>query len=251
MPRIAVIVAVFAVAGARTTQADGTLVIHGGGRLTHEVVAKFVELGGGADGTLVVIPTAAADVSHADELAASWRKAGFGTALVLHTRSRDRANADDFVAPLATATAVWFDGGDQSRLERAYTGTRVETELHALLDRGGVIGGASAGAAIMSKVMIRGGTTSPRMGTGLDLIPGVIIDQHFLARHHEPRLRRALRKHRRLIGIGIDEGTALIVHGNDLTVVGESTVTVERGGTATVLASGDTADLAALRAIDR
>jgi len=106
---------------------------------------------------------------------------------VLHTRSRDKANTTEFVAPLRHATAVWFEGGQQSRLAAAYVGTEVERELYAMSDRGGVIGGTSAGAAIMSRVMVEGGNPEPRMGTGLDLLPGTIVDQHFLVRGHPHR----------------------------------------------------------------
>jgi cyanophycinase len=249
---LAIRVVAILVALAASARADGALVIHGGGHLSRDLIRTFVELGGGADGTLIVIPTAADDVSHADELAASWRAAGFGTVEVLHTRSRKRANADDLVAPLTTATAVWFDGGEQGRLADAYTGTRVETELHALLARGGVIGGSSAGAAIMSRVMIRSGKAKPRIGTGLALLPGAIIDQHFVARNREPRLLVALRKHPELVGLGIDEGTAIIVRDGAADVVGESSVTVALAATAdepaktTVLAAGDRLDLAAV-----
>ena len=95
-----------------------------------------------------------------------------------------------------------------------------------MLARGGVVGGTSAGAAIQSKVMIAGGQTEPRMATGLDLLPGAIIDQHFLARKRHDRLVAAVTKHPECVGFGIDEGTALVVRGRRLEVLGNSTVTV-------------------------
>jgi len=144
----------------------------------------------------------------------------------LHTRSKDEANQDEFVAQLKSATAVWFGGGDQSKIADAYLGTAVEREIHALLARGGVVGGTSAGAAIQSKVMIAGGTTEPRLATGLDLLPGAIIDQHFLARNRRGRLVSAVTQHPECVGYGIDERTALVVRGRQLQVLGDGTVTV-------------------------
>ena len=229
-------------------RAEGALVIHGGGQMTREVQQRFVDLAGGSSGRLVVIPTASRHPTETEGLVAAWSSWGFASVEVLHASSREQANDPDFIAALTTASAVWFDGGEQSRLERAYLGTQVETELRHLLDRGGVIGGSSAGAAIMSRVMIRGGKTRPRMGTGFDLLPRAIIDQHFIARGREHRLLTALARHRTLVGYGIDEGTALVVQGSQLSVLGESTVTVVmaavRGTPAKrlELSSGATAD---------
>ena len=225
---------------------DGALVIHGGGTLPRAVADRFQALAGGADGHLVIIPTA----SGADSTSqAAWARRGFASIEVLHTTARDVADTDAFVAPLARATAVWIEGGEQSRLERAYGGTRVEAELHALLARGGVIGGTSAGAAIMSRVMIRGGKTRPRMGTGFGLLPSAIVDQHFVARARQARLERALARHPDVVGYGVDEGTAMVVTGGAFTVVGDSTVTVcvagpRRAVTCTPHAAGETVDLA-------
>lgn len=211
----------------------GTLVIAGGGELPVEVMQRFVKLAGGEKAQLVLIPTAAeqADKQLArDEekakLLEPWAKLGIEHIHVLHTRSRDKANSADFIAPLRQATAVWFEGGQQSRLADAYLGTEVERELYALSDRGGVIGGTSAGAAIQSRVMIEGGNPEPRLSNGLDLLPGTIIDQHFLARGRKPRLITALSKNPGLVGLGVDEGTALFVSGRKLEVLGKSSVTV-------------------------
>src|SRR5688572_27930205 len=98
-------------------------------------------------------------------------------------RSNARDNEESFVTLIMQATGVGCGGGDQSKIADAYVGTTFERELAALLGRGGVIGGTSAGAAIQAKKMIAGGRDEPRMATGFDLIPGAIIDQHFLARN--------------------------------------------------------------------
>src|SRR5207302_6534701 len=99
-------------------------------------------------------------------------------------------------------------------------GTRVEKERYALLDRGGVIGGPSAGAAVMSKLMIGGGNVVARLEPGFALLPGGIIDQHFLKRNRADRLLETLHKNPGWFGLGIDEGTAIIVRGRTMSVVG-------------------------------
>ncbi len=235
----------------------GALVICGGGRLAPEIFDTFMELAGGERARVVVIPTAD---PKADELERSpesilkpWRERGAAQVGVFHARSRELADDAEYVARLREATGVWISGGLQSRLEAVYTDTRVERELHALLGRGGVVGGSSAGAAVLSRVMIRRGNPVPEVGRGLGLLPGAIVDQHFLARSRRPRLVRALADRPGLVGYGIDEETALVVRGRRLRVLGTSTVTVclaaseSRPAREIVLESGHVADLIALR----
>ncbi len=207
---------------------QGALVVVGGGRLTDEIVGRFAELAGGPEARLVVIPTASSDgsIPDADAIAELWRERGIGNTILLHTRDSDKADEYAFVAPLRDATAVWIGGGQQSRLAAAYVGTKVQSELQALLKRGGVIGGSSAGAAIQSGVMIAGGNPVPKITRGFDLLPNTIIDQHFLQRSRINRLIEAVSQHPRRMGIGIDESTALIVTGNRARVIGASYVTV-------------------------
>jgi cyanophycinase len=208
---------------------SGKLVIAGGGTVPEEAVEQFAEWAGDADARLVIIPTAGGkveDPEHLQELVDWWReKTDIETIHVLHARTRDEADSGEFTTLLAQATAVWFSGGQQSRLAEAYLGTRVEQELTALLERGGVIGGTSAGAAIQSRVMIAGGNPQPKMAAGFDLLPGAIIDQHFQQRNRKPRLVAALRDHRGLFGVGIDEGTALLIDGRDIDIVGQGSAT--------------------------
>lgn len=209
---------------------NGSLVICGGGKIPEEAARQFMKLAGGAAARLVVIPTAAAaDNAAAQKHLSSWRERKPASVVLLHTRSRQQAETGDFVKPLRKATGVWIGGGIQSRISAAYLGTAVEKELYELLSRGGVIGGTSAGAAIMSRVMIAGGKDKAQMGTGFDLLPGSVIDQHFIARKRRGRLAGVIVARPGLVGYGIDEGTALIVRGRRLTVVGESTVSVLLG----------------------
>ena len=207
---------------------DGSLVVVGGGPIPDQVIGQFVELGGGEDSRLVVIPTASSDdgLASASSIAERWSSRGIRHTTMLHTRDRELADEDSFVQPLRDATAVWISGGQQSRLAAAYVGTKVRTELRELLKRGGVIGGTSAGAAILSGVMIESGNPVPKISRGLDMIPHVIIDQHFLERSRVNRLFKAVNQHPDHIGVGIDESTAVIVQGIRARVLGKSYVSV-------------------------
>ncbi len=234
---------------------NGSLVICGGGKIPDTALDRFLELAGGEEARLVVIPTASerADDAELDSYAAIWRDRGFPTVDVLHTRDRTVADSDAFIAPLKSATVVWFVGGQQSLIAKAYIGTRVEDELYALLERGGVIGGTSAGAAIQSRLMIAFGNPKATVMRGLDLMPGAVIDQHFKVRNRQPRLTAVLAAHPGYFGLGIDERTGLIVRGRRIQVVGDSTVTVclaeaaNRPARQYEIPAGKAADLTALR----
>jgi cyanophycinase len=211
---------------ARTSFEDvkGALVIVGGGKLPDEVCDRFLELAGGPNAHLVIIPTANVKGDRFPSLKsyAFWRSQKVRSVAFLHTRKREEANDPTFVRPLTEATGVWFQGGDQSRVLDVYHGTTVEKELHNVLLRGGVIGGTSAGAALMSPVMITGGITEASVGTGFGFLPGFVVDQHFQQRNRFARLLGVLRRHPQMFGLGIDEQTAVIVRGHSLTVLGES-----------------------------
>jgi cyanophycinase len=233
--------------------AAGSLVIVGGGGLPDAVRDRFLDLAGGKSARVVVIPTASdkADTPQLLKTPGYFRAAG-AEVTVLHTHSRAEADDPAFVKPLTEATGVWFTGGVQSRLIDTYHGTAVERELQKLLGRGGVIGGTSAGAAVMSQVMILGGQTTATVGTGFGFLRGVVVDQHFLTRHRLERLLGVLARHPQYPGLGIDEQTAIVVHGAALTVLGNSTVSVclptpaGQPPQVRVLKSGEKLDLAAL-----
>ena len=176
----------------------------------------------------MVIPTASEDADGpAAELAEylePWTKQGVASAILLHTRSRAKADEPGFARPLEEATGVWFSGGDQSRVTEAYLGTAVERALRAVLERGGVLGGTSAGAAIMSRVMITGGQDKATVGTGFGFLPGAVVDQHALKRNRVNRLLGVLADHPGLVGVAIDEATALVVSQGGWQVIGDSYV---------------------------
>ena len=205
----------------------GALVIVGGGGMPDSIRDKFMALAGGKAAKLVVIPTAgeAADRKAEEEgYLQPWRKYQPASLVLLHTRSREKADDPAFARPIAEATAVWFSGGDQVKLAAPYRGTAVDREMKALLKRGGVIGGTSAGAAVMSDVMIEGGYPKADVGRGFGFVSNAVVDQHFLRRSRVNRLLGVLAERPHLIGLGIDEGTALILQGDKWSVVGRSYV---------------------------
>lgn len=240
---------------------SGSLVISGGGLPNDDSIrAKFLQLGGGKKAKVVIIPTSRSryEQEHGTtefdtRYLEPYREYGPASLTVFHTRSAEEANNDEFLKPLREATAVWFMGANQNLHAAAYLNTKAEQEIYNVLKRGGVVGGTSAGAAIQSRVMIGGGREEPVLAVGLDLLPGAIIDQHFLARKRITRLLKALEQRPGLFGVGVDERTALIVRGRQLEVVGESTATfvLPAGAGRDVreisLKAGDVYDLVSLR----
>jgi cyanophycinase len=218
---------VLPILNAQESVKPGSLVIVGGGSIPDSIRDRFMALAGGKAAKLVIIPTAssAADVRAEDEgYLEPWRKYSPTRLSLLHTRSRQKADDPAFVKPITEATAVWFGGGDQVELMTPYRGTAVEREFKALLKRGGVIGGTSAGAAVMSDVMIEGGNPKAQVGRGFGFVTNAVFDQHFLRRSRVNRLLGVLAERPHLIGLGIDEGTALILTGDRWSVVGRSFV---------------------------
>lgn len=218
----------------------GTIIAHGGGPLRADVIRRFARACG-RDGKLVLIPTASEGADNPATLRTLPKRwlARVGRVDVLHTLDRERANDPTFLGPLRDADCVWLGGGAQGRLRDAYVGTPVQDALHGVLSRGGVIGGYSAGAAILTEVIIRRGNPDPIEDVGFGVLPEVIVDQHFVAKQREPRLLTMLARHPDRVGYGIDEDTALIVHDNTYEVIGNSVVRrCEHGTPCTSLPSG-------------
>jgi len=213
---------------------QGTVLVAGGGFLGPEIMQRFVALAGGAEARIVVIPTAGGE----EEFGSDWgghallREAGAREVTVLHTRDPQEANSQEFVEPLREATGVWFPGGRQWRLVDSYLGTRTQRELAAVLQRGGVVGGTSAGASILASYLVRGAqetntvVMAPGYEEGFGFLQNTAVDQHLLARGRERDLLQVLAVHPHLLGIGVDEGTALIVQGDRGEVVGRSHVLI-------------------------
>ncbi len=217
--------------------AKGNLLIVGGGAMGPELWGKFVELAGGAENaSVVVVPTAGMKVPDDGQVPrsgvpAALARLGVKHVTVLHTTDRKVADSDAFVAPLATATAVWFDGGRQWHIADSYLGTRTQRAFEAVLERGGVIGGSSAGATIQGEYLWRGDTSGPDKvegdhTVGFAYLRKVAIDQHILVRNREFDLVPFIEKHPDLLGIGINEATAILVHGDEFEVMGANVVAI-------------------------
>jgi cyanophycinase len=219
----------------------GTLVIVGGGDRDYVNFRHFVDLAGGKDAKLVVVPTASStkedyDYSHHRAALFAREELGMTNVTVVHTHDRDEADSDAFVQPILEADAVWFTGGRQWRIADAYLGTRTEREFQGVLDRGGVIGGSSAGASIQGSFLVRGDTSGSDVMIGdhqhgLGYIKYSAIDQHLIPRNRQQGLVEVLADpdmkmepsidRQALLGIGIDEATGIIVRGNEFEVVGK------------------------------
>ncbi|HEX8929838.1 MAG TPA: cyanophycinase [Actinomycetota bacterium] len=221
-----------------------------GGAAGPALLGRFVELSGGRQARIVVIATASA-VPEAAEAAHHEAFAALGAGQVEPLRLSTRAAADDerAAAALRRATGVFFTGGDQERITRVLAGTATEALLRSLVATGGlVLGGTSAGAAMMSATMIvEGDGPCVRTAPGLGFLPGVLIDQHFAQRDRMNRLLGAIARYPEQAGLGIDEDTAILTDGERFEVLGNGTVTVVDAGRLHVLPAGRTFHLAGRR----
>jgi cyanophycinase len=216
---------------------SGSLVVVGGGQIGPEISKRFVTLAGGPDSEVVVIPTAAEDDPvDVKRVAEGFARAfGFKNVTVLHTRDRAEADSDGFVAPLRKAKAVWFNGGRQWRIVDAFAGTKTQREIEAVLERGGVIGGSSAGATIQGSYLVRGARDGNDIlmakgyEQGFGYLRGVAIDQHILPRRRADDLVQVIGAHPELLGLGIDESTAIVVEGDRFEVIGRGVVGIYDG----------------------
>ena len=225
----------------------GWLILHGGGINTKrdfEAYHRFAALAGGADAAVVVILTPVDLEVLTPEFLTQYRQ-WWKNELVLtnvsfmDTRNRQEAETEAFVAPLRKATGVWIMGGHLSNLLSFYLGTRTEREIKAVAERGGVIAGSSAGAMIQGSLLINltktpsdlrltrsGMFLDPAQMVGFGLLRGVAVYPHVDARHSGKDLWEVIARYPELLGIGIDENTAIVVHDDQFEVIGEGKVGV-------------------------
>ncbi len=199
------------------------------------LLRHFIKLAGGRRSRLVLIPTAS---SFQDEVVASYTEVftrlGAPGVDVVNPATRAESHDPDLVALVDGATGIFMSGGSQLRLSQLLPGTPLGEALHRAHDRGAVVGGTSAGASIMSDFMISMGEegVTPRqrasqISAGLGLVRGVVVDQHFDQRSRYGRLMSVIAPSPHLLGIGIDEDTAIVVSGGrDFTVRGAGGVFV-------------------------
>lgn len=205
------------------------------------VFRQFVELAGGKDAKIVFVPTASSsslDYKYHEHKTAVYAREELGmpNVTVVHTHDRADADTEKFVRPIREADAVWFSGGRQWRIADAYLGTLAEREFRGVLERGGVVGGSSAGASIQGSFLVRGDTSGSNIligdhQQGLGYITNSAIDQHVIPRSRQKGLIEVLTDpngkmnpkidRHALLGIGIDEATGIVVQGNEFEVVGK------------------------------
>jgi cyanophycinase len=217
----------------------GTLVIVGGGGLPREILDAFLQAAGGKGGTVGIVPTSTSDP---DGALRDWKRdlESAGLACVaLDIRAREDASRPELLAQARTCTGFWFSGGDQNRVGDKIVGTPFQQVVQERYRAGAAVGGTSAGAAIMSKVMLTGddrngkealsefGPGAYRTREGMAFLPEkVVVDQHFLRRNRENRLFSVIMDHPDCLGFGIDEATAIVVKDGRARVLGQRGVMV-------------------------
>ena len=226
----------------------GSLLIVGGGPIPPAVLERFVALAGGAGRARIVIyPMASEHVEAGVELEKTFT--ALGASAERRVLAREQADSETEAAALADVTGVWFGGGDQSRLTAALLGTRVEAAIAARYRAGAAVGGTSAGAAVMSTPMLTGDERKPGgnrppvpdsgdawmtiardnvvTADGFALLPSAIVDQHFVRRRRNNRLLSLVLENPSLVGVGVDESTALEVGPDGLwRILGESVAVI-------------------------
>ena len=215
------------IATSALAQARGALVIVGGGGTTDQIVARALELAGGKNAVVVVLPQSSAVADAGDSSVKMWLDAGAKEA------KKVAFTDPDAKAWLEHATLIWMPGGDQNRFMKAIDGTGLDEVIRSAYKKGAVVGGTSAGAAVLSGKMITGeaeltslASGKTILGKGLGLWPDGIVDQHFLKRQRNNRLLSAVLDNPGLVGVGIDEATAVILRGSKLEAVGRSAVVI-------------------------
>ncbi len=254
MTRKLLFVALLMILGAATTAAQtssgpskGTLILSGGDQETG--LKEFVALAGGPAANIVYIPTAASSLRLPSGLIWEWlntdtlpantpefklelcKMFGVKNITILHTRNRKTANSKEFVEPLRQAQGVWLSGGNAGRLSRAFLGTRTLREIEAVLERGGVVGGNSAGAIIQGSYTIRGNPDKPVLMVkgherGFALLKNVAVNPHLSEAMRQNELVTILDSYPGLLGIGIDEKAGIIVKGDRFEVFGKGRVAI-------------------------
>ncbi|MCR9245077.1 MAG: cyanophycinase [bacterium] len=213
----------------------GALVLHGGRGVDDSTFERFLAAAGGAAARIVCIPSAGSAEPGQQPSSYSYRRLrslGCKTVTVLHASDPEAIERDERqLATLRAATGVWIDGGRTYRVMDSYEHTSVPGLLADVLDRGGIVGGSSAGCQVLGQLLVRGNPRTnrelmhPAYTRALGLLPGVVLDAHFLQRDRGPEFEKLVARYPQFLGIGVDEKTALWVEGDTGTVIGANAVT--------------------------
>ena len=221
----------------------GTLVIQGGGDAAGTgIYETFINLAGGLNAKIIIVPTAGGNrepdgtikVYKEAQVIGPWKKLGLTNVHMLHTADPKEANTEAFAATLRDAKGVWFVGGRQWNIVDSYADTLTLREFRKVLERDGVIGGSSAGATILGDYLVRGAVTSanivmapePEHQHGFAFLRKTGIDQHINTRNRWDDIDPVIKKFPELLGLGISEGTAIVVTGDRFQVIGKWKVAV-------------------------
>lgn len=221
-------------------QKHGHLVIVGGVQV-NSIVEKYVELAGGKNANIIVIPNAGSEPEYWSKVQVDeFKQLGANADYLMF--NRETADSKENLEKMSKANAVFFLGGDQSDLTRDMLGTKLLDMVFDIYKKGGVVGGSSAGAAVMSEVMLTGNELKPIDSTdafltikrgnietkqGFGFLTAQVIDQHFLKRKRHNRIISVILEHPKLIGIAIDESTAIHVMPDDtFEVLGDNQVVI-------------------------
>jgi cyanophycinase len=216
---------------------NGSLVIVGGNLQSESIWNRIISLAGGPSAPIVVIPTAGGEPTYGANFssAETLRSLGATNVTVLHTYDPAVADTEEFIAPLLSAKGIFFGGGRQWRLVDAYAGTKSEAAFQSVLDRGGVISGSSAGASIIGSFLARGDTANNTVlvgdhTVGFGYLKNAAIDQHVLVRNRHFDMFEITRAYPELLGLAIDEDTALVVQKDQAEVIGSTYALIYDGG---------------------
>jgi cyanophycinase len=207
----------------------GKLIIIGGGSIPDSLFSFFANYMGGKDQPIVYIPTATTDEEYIQkgEHLIKFTSRGFTNLSTIHTRNKKEADDPKNLALMRNAKGLYFGGGDQQLIADAYAGTKLYDEFIALLNRGGVIMGTSAGATIMGSLMVGGDARDDiskkyAFNPAFSFMTNTALDQHVLARNRQFDLIPVIEHYPGTLGIGMDESTAIIVEAGQFKVWGNS-----------------------------
>lgn len=221
---------------------DKFLVVIGGAE-DHDdecrILKDFIDLAGGKGAVIAILAVAAEDAVRVEQIYKSvFARLGAGKCFAIHITERSDANDQDTYQQIIDVDGIFFTGGDQLRITTMLGGTKLYNALHIALEQGVIVAGTSAGASAMSEIMIISGDSKKppaketvNLSPGLGLVAGMVIDQHFAQRGRIGRLLSVVAYNPQLLGVGIDENTAVVINTTEglISVIGEGAVTIVDG----------------------